>query len=111
MMDFPCLPITFKSSRTKSLDAEHPVDAWLVDTQGAIAVSLEAGCSQGKGESSILEALPRIEANGWYEPALHGFAYDRVGRGRDRASKFRNCGDCENAGTQQKAATKRTATA
>ena len=67
-MDFPCLPITFKSSRIKSLDAVHPVDAWLIDTQGTTVVSLNVGCSQGEGESSILEALPRIEANAWYEP-------------------------------------------
>jgi len=87
--------------------------ARLDNMQGAIEVSLEAGWSQGKGESLlILAASLRNEATGRYELPLQGLAVDeRIGSGDDRASRLKNCGDCENAGEQQRAATKRTATA
>jgi hypothetical protein len=103
----------FKSSRTKSLGAAHPVDAWLVDTQGAVVVSLKAGRSQGEGESSIVfEALLPIEARVRNKLPLQGWAYDEgVGSGRDRASILKNCADWENAGEQQRVTTKRIATA
>jgi hypothetical protein len=99
MMVFPCFPIVFKSSCTKSLGAGHPVDAWLDGPQGTIAVSLNAGWSQGNGELSNLEAPLRKDAGGRSELMEQGLADpERLRTAKDRASMLRNGALCANAG-------------